>query len=60
MKFKPIEIIKKTTANMNKTKSTKYQIEPEKVERKSLKDDNFREKFDFYRIEKVIKELKDT
>ena len=63
MKFKPIEIIKKTTANMNKTKSTKYQIEPEEIERKSLKDDNFREKFDFYRIEKVgkvIKELKDT
>ena len=44
MKFKPIEIIKKTTANMNKTKSTKYQIEPEEVERKSLKDNNFREK----------------
>ena len=63
MKFKPIEIIKKTTANMNKTKSTKYQIEPEEIERKSLKDDNFREKFDFYIIEKVgkvIKELKDT
>ena len=28
---------------MNKTKSTKYQIEPEEVERKSLKDDNFRQ-----------------
>ena len=41
--------------NMNKTKSTKYQIEPEYVERKSLEDDNFREKFDFYRIGKVGK-----
>ena len=60
MKFKPIEIIKKTTANMNKNKSTKYQIEPEEVERKSLKDDNFREKFDFYRIEKVGKSNKRT
>ena len=40
---------------MNKTKSTKYQIEPEYVERKSLEDDNFREKFDFYRIGKVGK-----
>ena len=60
MKFKPIEIIKKTTANMNKTKSTKYQIEPEEVERKSLKDNNFREKFDFYRIEKVGKSNKTT
>ena len=55
MKFKPIEIIKKPTANMNKTESTKYQIEPEYVERKSLEDDNFREKFDFYRIGKVGK-----
>ena len=60
MKFKPIEIIKKATANMNKTKSTKYQTEPEEVERKSLKDDNFREKFDFYRIEKVGKSNKRT
>ena len=60
MRFKPIEIIKKTTANMNKTKSTKYQIEPEEAERKSLKDDNFREKFDFYRIEKVGKSNKTT
>ena len=40
---------------MNKIKSTKYQIEPEYVERKSLEDDNFREKFDFYRIGKVAK-----
>ena len=45
---------------MNKTKSTKYQIEPEEVERKSLKDGNFREKFDFYRIEKVGKSNKRT
>ena len=40
---------------MNKTKTTKYQIEPEYVEKKSLEDDNFRGKFDFYRIEKVGK-----
>ena len=39
--------------NMNKTKTAKYQIEPEDVEKKSLEDDNFREKFDFYRIDKV-------
>ena len=58
VKFKPIEIIKKATANMNKNKSTKYQIEPEEVERKSLKDDNFREKFDFYRIGKSNKRTK--
>ena len=34
MKFKSNDIIRKTTANMNKTKSTKYQIELEEVERK--------------------------
>ena len=60
MKFKPIDIKKTATTNMNKTKSTKYQTEPEEVERKSLKDDNFREKFDFYRIEKVGKSSKRT
>ena len=44
--------------NMNKTKTAKYQIEPENVEKKSLEDDNFREKFDFYRIDKVGKHNK--
>ena len=58
MRVKPNELIKKTTTNMNKTKTTKYQIEPEYVEKKSLEDDNFREKFDFYRIEKVGKNNK--
>ena len=53
MRVKPNVLIKKTTTNMNKTKTTKYQIEPEYVEKKSLEDDNFSEKFDFYRIEKV-------
>ena len=58
MRVKPNELIKKTTTNMNKTKTTKYQIEPEYVEKKSLEDDNFREKFDFNRIEKVGKNNK--
>ena len=58
MSVKLNELIKKTTTNMNKTKTTKYQIEHEYVEKKSLEDDNFREKFDFYRIEKVGKNNK--
>ena len=58
MRVKLNELIKKTTTNMNKTKTSKYQIEPEYVEKKSLEDDNFREKFDFYRIEKVGKNNK--
>ena len=40
---------------MNKTKTEKYNIEPEKVEKTSLEDDTFREKFDFYRLQKVSK-----
>ena len=43
---------------MNKTKTVKYQIEPEEVEKRSLESNNFREKFDFYRLEKVGKEHK--
>ena len=57
-KFKPYEIIRKVTANMNKTKTVKYQIEPEDVEKKALADNNFREKFDFYRLSKIGKENK--
>ena len=57
MKIKTNEIIRKVTANMNKTKTLKYEVEPEKIEKKSLSDDNFREKFDFYRLEKVGKHV---
>ena len=57
-KVKPSELIKKVTMNMNKTKTAEYQIEPENVEKKSLEDDNFREKFDFHRIDKVGKHNK--
>ena len=53
--IKPKEIIRKITTNMNKTKTQKYGVEPEKIEKKSLEDNNFREKFDFYRLEKVGK-----
>ena len=57
-KLKPNEIIRKVTANINKTKTTKYQNEPENVEKKALADENFREKFDFYRLTKIGKENK--
>ena len=53
--MKPIEIIKKVMLNINKTKMQKYDIEPDEVERKALSDDIFKEKFDFYRLEKVGK-----
>ena len=58
MKFKANELIRKVTTNMNKTKTRKYQIEPENVGKKSLTDDIFKEKFDFYRLAKIGKENK--
>ena len=51
--------IKKTKGDTKgETKTRKYQIEPENVEKKALNDDNFREKFDFYRLAKIGKENK--
>ena len=56
-KIKPNEIIKKVTVNMNKLKTLKYGVEPEKIEEKPLTDDNFKEKFDFYRLEEIGKHV---
>ena len=52
-KIKPNEVIRKVTNNLNNTKTAKYQIEPEKVEKKALSDDVFWGKYDFYRLRKV-------
>ena len=52
------KLIKQTVQNMNNTKSIKYDLEPEVIENHSLKDDNFREKYDFYRLQQVTKALK--
>ena len=52
------KLIKQTVQNMNNTKSIKYDLEPEVIENRSLKDDNFREKYDFYRLQQVTKALK--
>ena len=40
---------------MNKTKTVKCDVEPEEIEKRSLEDDDFREKYDFYRLAKVGK-----
>ena len=42
---------------MNNTRSQKYQIEPEIVEQKSLKSVNFKDEYDFHRLNKVGKEI---
>ena len=42
---------------MNKIPSEKYGIKPDKVEKESLSSEPFRIKFDFHRLEKVIKNV---
>ena len=56
-RLKPNDVIRKVTANMNNTKSRKYQIEPEIVEKKSLSDVKFKDEYDFYKLDKVGKEI---
>ena len=51
------KLIKKAVQNMNNTK-TKYGFEPEFIERKSLKDENFKERYDFHRLNQVTKDAK--
>ena len=46
-KTKSNEVIRKVTNNLNNTKTAKYQIEPEEVEKKALSDDVFRENMIF-------------
>ena len=52
------KLIKKTVQNMNNTKSIKYGLEPEVIEKRSLTDDNFREQYDFYRLYRVTQAFK--
>ena len=52
------KVIKNTVQNMNNTKSIKYDLEPEIIEKRSLADDDFREKYDFYRLKQVTKGFK--
>ena len=52
------KLIKKTVQNMNNTKSIKYGLEPEIIEKRSLTDDDFRERYDFYRLNQVTKAFK--
>ena len=49
------KLIKKAVANMNNTKSIKYGLEPEVIERQSLADENFKERFDFHRLKQITK-----
>ena len=55
-RLKPTELIKKAAQNMNETISTKYQLAPETIEKKSLNPNDgkyFQEIYDFMRIKKI-------
>ena len=52
------KLIKKAIQNMNNTKSVKYGLEPEIIEKRSLVDEDFKERYDFYRLKQVTKAFK--
>ena len=49
------KLIKQAVQNMNNTKTEKYNLEPEVIERKSLQDENFKERYDFHRLNQITK-----
>ena len=49
------KLIKKAVENMNNTKSIKYGFEPELIEKQSLNDENFKERYDFHRLKTITK-----
>ena len=57
VRIKPLKPIQKATNNLNKTPTQKYGVEPGQVESKSLKDENYREIYDFHRLSKIGKDI---
>ena len=60
-RIKPNDLIRKAAQNMNETISTKYQLAPENIEKRSLDPNDgeyFQEIYDFMRLEnlKIIKQ----
>ena len=55
-KIKPNDLIRKAAQNMNETISTKYQLVPETIEKRSLNPNDgkyFQEIYDFMRLRKI-------
>ena len=55
-RLKRLDLIKNVTLHMNNTNSTKYNLPPELIEKKSLDKKNgdyFREIYDFLRVQKI-------
>ena len=57
VRLQPVKLIQKATINLNRTPTQKYGLETEQVESKSLKNKDFKEVFDFYRLLKVRKDI---
>ena len=51
----PNSIIEKAIDNMNSLSTAKHGIEPNKIEKKSLASEAYRERFDIRRLSKVSK-----
>ena len=49
------KLIKKAVQNMNNTKSVKYGLGPEFIEKESLRNENFKERYDFHRLNQIAK-----
>ena len=55
-RLKPNDLIKKAAQNMNQTISTKYQLAPETIEKRSFNPNDgkyFQEIYDFVRLRKI-------
>ena len=55
-RIKPNDLIRKAAQNMNETISTKYQLAPETIEKRSLNPNDskyFQEIYDFMRLQKL-------
>ena len=51
-RIRPNKLIEKATSYLNKMKIFKYGVAVEKIESKSVENDQFGEKYDFYRLQK--------
>ena len=49
----PNVVIQKAVENMNSLPSAKYGVEPDKIEKRSLESEEFRELFDIRRLSKI-------
>lgn len=52
-RIRPNKLIKNAASNLNKIRNVKHGFALEKIESKSNESDQFREEYDFYRLQKI-------